>query len=791
MIDIVPGRHSPLNDVQLKKLLENYPRQNQQQLLQQQNSEYQLNNNNIINLSKLAENANSLHYNFGHYPGDILNLPPRRINISKRNDDTDDDQEGENNNNLVNKSKVESRKLMDYLRSISYVIADTDAPESGNVVQNSAASFQQQSISSLYVDTKPLADQVWLYNAQVGTANHSYIKSRSATAITIYPLLLSRGIKTVDQLLRISAKDVDFLRRSLCRDTTTSTSSSSSSSSSPGLALFAAILARLQRDAVDPSCEGLEIFRPSQLGSGVDVKCNVHHSMGIAQDVRPEDHSLPWHKKKVEYTVVCKQCAPVRYGTDVESRIEKEGNGVVCPQPPWILKRKKKDKSMMMAAATTTTTTTTTNIDRIIIPNPPNVFQSNFSNRLFDPKPNIRTGRMFIPRLTTLQHQLLPSNILPEESDEVTWNQKKDKRKVKMNVGDAKAPNDILLGGNNSSMADSLYEEQENYDPFRCRAVMTFTFDEMTVTTKILNAVKEVIDNAYIRGGSNGPEPFVDATSTLIAPGILAQAFASMGVEPRALAVITHAVNRGRLSSVMFSSSGGGGGAGSGGAGMGRRRSSASPTSTSMMMRPSSAGNMRNNNSPSSFSLTKKQNSSSTAQLKQQKSGSFTAGRRTSTLSSASRGSPRDIDLNSKPSGGKGVTIADLVVWIEQKLDAPKFLKQIFCRYSRSTPWIIFRHEIDEAIRSRVSGINMILQMMNESNVDILPFEKFASEVSKGKTAIAFSQQFVADGIRFIAENANASSGGRLSRKGSSIGGGSANSLRRAGSSTMSSSRAK
>src|SRR3989338_4497149 len=171
--------------------------------------------------------------------------------------------------------------------------------------------------------------------------------------------------------------------------------------------------------------------------------------------------------------------------------------------------------------------------------------------------------------------------------------------------------------------------------------------------------------------------------------------------------------------------------------------------------------------------------------------GSFA--RRTSTMSNSSaaaagRGGRDGANSpNQQQDGGarpsqKGITITDLVAWIEQKLDAPKFLKQIFTRFSRCTPWIIFRYEIDEAIRSRVTGINMILQILNESNADILPFERFASEVSKGKTSIAFSQQFLADAIRFIVENPSSGRGGLGSRKGSATAG---SSLRRAGSSTV------
>lgn len=744
MIDIVLGRHSPLNE----------------RLSVFRTSNYNSSNNYGAVSSQSATATSSL-----------INRRQAVVNPSKRNDEDEDDLDSlpplDDDDRAANqrRTRIDSKKLLDHLRGISYNMADTDEPQSGSIIKNSQAAFQSVPISSLFVDTRPLADELWLYNDQLGTRHHAYVKARASTAVTIYPLLVSRGIKNVDQFRRMSVDDVTFLRRSLCKD-------------SAGIALFGAVLSRLQRDAVDPSCgDKVEVICASSLGSGCEVKCDLHHNVGIAQDRRPEDHSLRWHRKKhTDYTVVCKECAPSKYASDVQSRVEKSGQGLVCPQPPWVVAKK---KSM--------TTTKTKNNELPVqlhqqLQPQREPTSSSSSRRLFEPRPDPRTGRLFVPRLTTLQQQLLPSTILPEESDEVTWNQQHHKqKKSKMHVGNSKALSDLLGLPGSGGLGDSLFDDAESYDPFRCRAAVTFTLDEIAATAKILKAVKEVVDNQYIRAGSKGPEPFVDAVTTVLPVSVVGQALASFGVDPRSLQAVAAAIGRGRLGSMAaFMSSTGNSG----------RRSVSGST---LLGRGSPNGRDRQEGSVgSSAALTaRKRNdreiSTSFSSMTRRRSSGF-GGRKMSSLSATSG--------NDSPNrtAKRGVTVSDFATWIEQRLDAPKFLKAIFCRFSRSTPWIIFRHEIDEAIRSRVSGIEIILQMLNESNVDILPFERFAAEVSKGRISVAFTEQFLADAIRFIAEHGSGSGGGGRygsgllgSRKGSLASarrGGS--SLRRAGSSTVS-----
>ena len=102
------------------------------------------------------------------------------------------------------------------------------------------------------------------------------------------------------------------------------------------------------------------------------------------------------------------------------------------------------------------------------------------------------------------------------------------------------------------------------------------------------------------------------------------------------------------------------------------------------------------------------------------------------------------------------VSISDVASWIEQRLDAPKFLRKLFCRFSRSTPWIIFRHELDEMIRGRVTGIDLILRMMDDASADILPFARFCGEASHGRLAIVFAEVFLASAVTFIFETTRA-----------------------------------
>lgn len=673
--------------------------------------------------------------------------------------------------------KQNQRELLAYLRSIHFAAPDADVSSLGHndhsffdgIIANQAAALQSVPVTSVYGAggvgpggtqpmQRPCADSLGQYNDRIAQPFYSYIKSRITTAITLYPLLVSRGIETVSQLRRISNSEIEIIRHSLCRG------------DAQGTGLYMAFLAKLQQDAVEPSLDGLEVARATAVGSGAFTRVDAHFNAAVGVDRRPVDASLRWQQRaaggsgnsKAVMSVVCKLCAPATFDEDVQKpRLNKQG--VVCPRPPYVAQMQREERQELEE-------------DR----------QRAIAARNFVPRKNAVSGHVFKPGLTTLLHSLVPQNVLPEDTDE------------SLAAGGTRRANMRLPKAISELTGDDAASSAEQYDPFRnCRSANTFTLDEIALTNKLIVALKEALMNQYHRAMQHSPdtareEPRVDS-STVLTAATLGAAFSQLGVPASAAAVFQGAVLRGRLGSSSMSmrrgsSVGLGGLGGSGnfgrrgssamGPGMGARRGSAAAAATNAATTTTTTPARRGSTVRAAASaggaapgLTSSASSGKNIKLNRQASIALNR-----TASSTRRGS-RYGSMDNSPSppsptgsttGRRGISITDLATFIEQRLDAVKFLKAIFCRFSRSTPWIIFRHEIDEAIRSRVTGIGLILQLMDAVNADILPFERFCSEAGRGKLAVTFTETFLADAIIFCAESGSGL-GGKGTRQASAM----------------------